>query len=138
MNSIPDQVKSAADHVFYVLNRIKNDPELAWFFVATESLERLIDAAAILSGKAGSDLDSEFEELETSDPHTAKGGPTLYSSGELMELLSMSDVEEYIEGVTVESRLELFQVIKTRYCQRCGGSKGVSNFCGCNIGRRAA
>lgn len=48
----PRQTEDCRKAIHYVISRIRLHADLAWHFAHTEALERLIDAAAAISGKA--------------------------------------------------------------------------------------
>lgn len=61
--------KTINDAVFYLLNRIQDDPRLAWYFLHTESYSRLLDAAAELSGKPVAEVKQAYAPEKSTDPY---------------------------------------------------------------------
>ncbi len=122
--------------ILYLLNRINKTPELAWYFVATESHSRLMEAAAELTGEQLAEIKAIYSNPKTVNPSTGAIPDQFSLNADIPSLIDMRDIEEYMDKVTCEERLQMFQYIKMRFCPRCGGNKGASLYCGCNIGRR--
>lgn len=60
---------TAKQAIHYLLDRIQNDPRLAWYMMDTESYSRLIDAASELSGLDRYAVQRHYMPESTEDPY---------------------------------------------------------------------
>lgn len=120
----------------YVLARIRDDARLAYYFLATESHARLISAYAVLAGKSEDVIKDAFNPPATKSPgEAAEESPAC--SQDISDMISGSDVIDYLECLDVFDRGIIIHDIRARFCQRCFGDQGPAALpCQCRVGNR--
>jgi DNA-directed RNA polymerase subunit RPC12/RpoP len=116
-------LNQARQAIHHVLSRIQTHPGIGYLLgIGSESYALLTEAYATITGREVEAVRDEFHNHNAADPAADEQAiaAAVERAQEEWEP-SQNDLEEFISGMAIPDRLELLQMLKDRYCPRCGG-----------------